>query len=212
VNIVTLNFRKNKIPPFFTLFVTCGGDFMSDSLESNYGNYDAVVKFKDGKYHFYIRELNLIGTGDTLDSAYAEINRKREEVVKEFSESGHLDELPPPEGARPARVKGAGDTDLGGFAFKVLIAGLAVIVVLMFAVGQINRVFSSNVELLKAELNYISNTIPSKPGRVIEHELYKAVDHPISPERQKKIIESIRVIVKRLKPFVDEFKVLFADN
>ena len=57
----------------------------------------------------------------------------------------------------------------------------------------------------------IEDSIPTHPGRNIESELYRAVDHPIDPEREEKIVNSIRVIVNRLKPFAKELRPLLEE-
>jgi len=82
--------------------------------------------------------------------------------------------------------------------------------------GNINilsRQIQKNVDNIGEQIDsQFKNLVPKKPGNLIEKELYRAVDHPISADRQEKIIKSIRVLVKRLQPFVKEVSPLFSET
>ena len=56
-------------------------------------DYKVIVTKKADKYILYINELQLIASGDSLDFAYQELNRKKVELLKEFEEDGHQKEL-----------------------------------------------------------------------------------------------------------------------
>ena len=77
------------------------------------------------------------------------------------------------------------------------------------ALHQLSKQINLSIGATSTE---IQKMIPSKPGNRIEEELHRAMDHPISPERQEKIVRSIRVVVKRLRPFVKEISPLFSDE
>jgi len=170
---------------------------MEPSTERKIPDYEVTLKTRKGKYYFYIRELQIPASGDTLDSAYKELMRKKDELIKELEETDSLDELPQPV-SKPSAKQGFDLKNLGMFSLKTLIVGLICGIILTFAGIELNTV--------------VSKIGVMNPGNKLEEELYRAVDHEISPERQEKIIKSIRVIVKRLKPFVDEIKPLFSDD
>jgi len=77
--------------------------------------------------------------------------------------------------------------------------------------SSLNTVDKSLERMVKNVRKEIETIIPSKPGREIENELYKAVDHPIDSEREQRIIQSIRVVVKRMMPFAKEFRPLIEE-
>jgi hypothetical protein len=67
--------------------------------------------------------------------------------------------------------------------------------------------FRSIVQLAPDHLNRLKNI---NPIHILENALHKeAVKNPIEPERQEKIIKDLRVVVPRLKPFLDEIRPLF---
>lgn len=171
--------------------------FTDPSSERKIPDYEATLKTKKGKYYFYIRELHIPASGDTLDSAYKELMRKKDELIKELEETDSLDELPHPVSKASAK-HGFDLKNFGMFSLKTLIVGLVCGIILAFAGNKLNTV--------------VSKIGSVNPGNILEQELYRAVDHEIDPVRQKKIIKSIRAIVKRLKPFVDEIRPLFSDD
>lgn len=166
--------------------------------------YEAVLKKKSGRYHFHIEELRIVGSGENVESAYRNLMSKKEAVVSEFEEADILGKFPPPR-ARQRSGQARKFHDFGRFLVKTLIIGVVIVAILFIGSNHVSNLLEFSVD------NMISKIKKINLGQQIEGELYRAIKHPISPERSKKIVESIRLIVKQYKPFVNEIKHLFSD-
>lgn len=173
-------------------------------------NYDVVVKEQNGQYMCRIKELNLIASGADLSSTFAEITKKRDAIIKDFENAGLPDELPAPARTRdqqPSSRNLVGELKL--FSLKMLIVMLAFSTLLAIALGQVAYSATRLASKLEVSLGEWK-----KPGKALERQLFLAAEpaNEPSPEKQEKIIQSIRVLVKRVKPYVDEFRPLFSDQ
>ncbi len=185
---------------------------MSDENKMTSEDFEATLKVEGGQFTFLLPALDLVTKGNSLEEAYAKFDEKKRRALSQMQEAGispEISELSVKETSwRPSYVNRETVGDDGGFGIflkKSLVIFLIVAATLYFVADRVSHLVESTIEI-------VGEKIPSKPGRVIEEELYNAVGHPISSVRQVKIIESIRVIVKRLRPFVLEFKELFRDE
>lgn len=173
-------------------------------------SYDVVLKEHNGQFVCRVKELNLVVSGDDLMSCVAETMKKRDAIIKDFQAAGLLHELPGP--ARVNREQPS-SRSLGGelkvFSLKMLIVMVTFLALLAIALGQV--VYSANRLASKLE---VSAGEWKKPGKALERQLFLAADpaNEPSPEKQEKVIQSIRVLVKRVKPYVDELRPLYSDQ
>lgn len=185
---------------------------MGAERKNNLEDFEVTLKVKGGQFTFFLPQLNLVAKGNSLEEAYSKFDEKKNLAWSQLQEAGILPEtldLSAKETSGKPLFAGrkavGGQGDFGIFLKKSLVIFLVVAGILYFGADRVNHI-------LQSAIAKVEEKIPSKPGRIIEEQLYQAVDHPISPVRQIKIIESIRVIVKRLRPFVLEFKELFRDE
>jgi hypothetical protein len=197
-----------------------GGMVAKKESKIDLPNYEVIISVKNETYYCRIPELNLFAKGNDLESSYRELMNKKEkfiEVVEEFE--GKFDPISP----STARIRGGERVDggllwwngIGLFLIKAGAMTLLFLIVLYVSSRGIQSTISTSLDMIEKKINNLSNQDLVKstirPGRKIEKELYKAVDHPIDPERAKKITESLRVIVNRYRPFAKEFRPLLED-
>lgn len=163
-------------------------------------NYDAVLSVRNNKYYLYISELQLVASGDTLDSAYKQLNTKREERIKEFSEAGFLAKLPPPGQNSPNQEISIKRKETGIFVIKSLVVTFMFIMVIVFAGNTLSKIAVSYPQKVKTALQ----NLPQQFLREMEYELHNAAKIELSPTRQEKIKTSIRAVARQIKPYLDE--------
>jgi len=163
-------------------------------------NYDAVLSVRDSKYYLYIGELQLIASGDTLDSAYHQLSVKKAERLKEFSEAGFLTKLPPPGQDSPTQGISIKRKETGVFIIKSLVAGFMFIMVIIFTGNTLKSILSSYPQKIKTTLK----ELPRQFLREMEYELHNAAELELSAARQEKIKASIKVVGKNIKPYLNE--------
>jgi len=200
---------------------------------------EMTVKIKEGKYFISIPEEDLVASGEDWDSAYQALMSKAKsvKVAHQKMSGGGIGSpaLAAKQETDPQKTPYLYDQmRVGGvvpFFLKTLFVVVAVLIVVSFSSNQLDRIISSNISNVSREATNVGGEIKAgvtgvsqevkagvrtlkgmKPGLVLEKELYRAVDHPITPERQSKIIKSIRILVKRLRPFVKELQLLFVDE
>ena len=189
---------------------------MNDNLgNQENANEDIILNLKDEKFYLRLQKFGLMVKGDDLNSTYKELmekKKKRISIMKELNLDISVN--------RPKR-------DSAGFFLKTIIFA----VVFLFVVGivgpKLNGMMGAHLSQLgsmaKRNMHDLINlpfeivryrVIPFFERRakvaVLEKALYKKVEEgPMELERQEKIIKSLRVMVQRLKPFVDELRPLF---
>ena len=164
--------------------------------------YDINLQVRDGKYHFYIKGLQIQGVGKSLELAYDDLLSKKEKITKEFEEVGVA--LPIP---RESSGKKFSVGEFGVFLSKCLVVLFLFVGCFSYASRKINDVLKENISQIHSRLSRINTN-------QLEEALYQAASakHNPSPERREKIIASIRTLVQRNKPFVDELKPLFSSK
>jgi hypothetical protein len=160
---------------------------------------------REGRFFFAIPELGQVASGDTVQAAYDALVGQHGEMLAAARAADILDELPPPAPARGTAARAspvAARSELRGFGLKLLIVLLAVLVVVVpLSLSISNAVTRAAVSLQGS----------TKPWRKLERELERAArpDKALDPERQAKLLAELRVVVSRIKPFVDELAPLF---
>lgn len=86
-------------------------------ISENDLKYDTVMRERDGKVHLFVREIGLVGTGDTVEAAYEELKLQRQAFVKEINETGFIDQLPAP-------ISGKGKSTAAAVAADPVVQGL----------------------------------------------------------------------------------------
>ena len=197
---------------------------MSDNLgDQENANEDIILNLKDEKFYLRLQKFGLMVKGDDLNSTYKELmekKKKRISIMKELNLDIPVN-LPKRDSARHL-VRIDSERALG-FFLKIIIFA----VVFLFVVGIVGSIMEPRLSQLgsmtKRNMQDLINlpfeivryrVIPffEKNAKVdvLEKALYKKVEErPMELERQEKIIKSLRVMVQRLKPFVDELRPLF---
>ncbi len=175
-------------------------------VEPERQNYLAVLSGKDGAYRFHIRELGIIASGADVSAAHRELERKRQAVFDEFAAAGLTSELPPP---RLATDEAAGIAAHKGFVIRTLIVTAAALVIVFAATLGTRSVVTAGLESLTFARGGIHLKLVEE--RMI-NALHRIADprNEFSKEKQEKVIESLRVIVKRYRPFLNEVRPLFS--
>ena len=104
---------------------------VSNVTQPEVSDYTILFKLKGNKYCFLIEELSLIGTGETMESAYFNLAAKRDELIQEYDEAGLLSELP-----QPATRHTIGKDPLK-YDLKLFLIKSAIIATLMVALGVV---------------------------------------------------------------------------
>ena len=205
---------------------------MNDNIgNQENANEDIILNLKDEKFYLRLQKFGLMVKGDDLSSTYKELmekKKKRISIMKELN----LD-IPvnlPKRGSARYLARIDSERALGFFLKTIIFA-----VVFLFVVGivgpKLNGMMGAHLSQLGSMAKRNMNdfiTLPFdivrykiapgvkrrinnvKPFDVLEKALYKQAEgRPMEPERQEKIIKSLRVIVQRLKPFIDELRPLF---
>jgi len=176
---------------------------MTESTDKNIPdyNYDAIMSIKKGKYYLYIRELQMLGCGDDINSAYSDLTSKKQQLIREFQEGENLNELPIP--AKKATPSLGNDfREIRLFLFKLGIVAILGLLVFSFANGVLSNSIDPFTQAIKDKIRV------SKFGNFLLVQLEDAIEHDITPEMEKRIINDIRILVKRLQPYTNELKPL----
>jgi len=173
---------------------------------------DIVIRHKSGKVTAGIPQLGLYATAGDVHAAITSLEQKRAAFLADLSEAGGLDDLGVRHynvGSPPQRQR----SDLGQFTLKALIIiGLtagAFILSAALVIPRIERV----VENTEAKMQQYTKVGGAQFWTKVEGELERAVDpaHDMPPEKKRKLLSQIHVLVERWRPFVAEIAPLFAD-
>jgi hypothetical protein len=168
--------------------------------------YPVVLAERNGRFHLFVRELGVGVSDPSLERAYEKLKDARQRHLAALEDAGMLELLPPPtaQSAHPAApARGA---RLGRFAGKAAVVAAAVMVVMLFAGWTLNAVVDSAVARLG--MNQIG-------GREFWTGLEAAIheagdpDQDMPPEQRERLLESLTVIVERIRPFVETVQPLF---
>ena len=199
----------------------------SPGLDQTETDYSCVVKFENGNYHLSIEELGIRVIKEDLASGYEELIRKKNLLIQENEESELFIRLPPPRNFSNHSNSYLGK-ELKLFLMKTIITGTLIIAIIFLGAKQIDELARSALDrsshLIVASLDEvfdrtvdsisasISASIDKANDKVKERTVFKAVTKGVPPEQKEAIIQRIRRIVERNKPFVDELKLLFING
>lgn len=200
-----------------------------NSNDVTLSNFEVILKTSKNRYFFRIPKLGLIASGDSVEKAYQSLTEKKEEFLKEVQGAG----LTLPEnksvefsGNAGAEKSVAGNlkNDIVRFLVKTVIIGILFLIIIEVSGSKLNKIAESQSDKFSRVINKASNLfenksnqalnkihgiIPSKPGHILEKELIRAANREIDLERREKIIQSIRMLIKKWKPVVSEIRPLF---
>ncbi len=164
-------------------------------------SFNILVKKTKTRYIFYIKEISLIHSSTSLSKGYKEIKDRSEEILKNLKDN-NLD-----------FTKKNIETDQNIFEktkiflLKSIIVTLCVSFVLIFAIIKSFEGVHTSIDKLKIK------TGKEFWGPLQENILSLASEkNEIDEESEKKILNSIRIVVDRYKPYFDEFKRINSDS
>jgi len=168
----------------------------------SYPNYEATLNVRDNKYFLYIHELQLVAQGDSLESAYKELEQSKEERIKSFEMAGILDKLPVPSQDLQQKESALRKKNTGLFALKVLATGFMLVLIINFTGTKVNNALSAAPAKIKSAVK----ELPRQIAQELEYQAHNAAEVEISQERKEKIRSSLRTLGKNLRPYIDDFK------
>ena len=201
---------------------------MNDNLgNQENANEDIILNLKDEKFYLRLQKFGLMVKGDDLNSTYKELmekKKKRISIMKELNLDIPVNRPKRDSARHLARI----DSERAlGFFLKTIIFAVVFLLVVGIVGPKLNGMMGAHLSQLgsmaKRNMHDLIN-LPFEIVRyrvipfferhakvdVLEKALYKKVEErPMELERQEKIIKSLRVMVQRLKPFVDELRPLF---
>src|SRR5262245_7157016 len=179
---------------------------------SSIDELDIVIRRKSGKVTAGIPQLGLYATGNEVGAVLAALEQKRAAFLADLSEAGGLDDFEVRHynvGSAPQRRR----SELGQFTLKALIvigliAGASLLSAALLA-SRIERI----VENTEAKMQQYTKVGGAQFWAKMQGELERAADpaHDIPPEKKRKLLSQIHVLVERWRPFVAEVAPLFAD-
>jgi len=171
---------------------------------------DIVIRHKGGKVIAGAPQLSLYAKADNVHAAITALEQKRTAYFGDLAEA--LDDLE----VRDYTVQRVSPRDHGGlgqFALKALIiigliAGAFVLSAALVA-PRIERL----VENTEAKMQQYTKLGGAQFWAKVEGELERAAEpaHDIPPEKKRKLLSQIHVLVERWRPFMAEIAPLFAD-
>lgn len=175
--------------------------------KSKFPEYTAVLSGTDGHYMLYVRELGILATGPDVAAAHRNLEVKKRKIFDEFANAGIADELPPSTVAKTDAV----NSQHKNFIIRTLIVTVAALLVVGSTMYGARSIITASIDAVKI-----------KPGEIhlklLENKLVATLNAAADPrndysaEGRDRLIESLRTIVKRYKPFVDEVRPLISCN
>ncbi|MDD4899316.1 MAG: hypothetical protein PHT31_00905 [Candidatus Omnitrophica bacterium] len=163
---------------------------MAERINSD---YRIIVYKKKASFYMVIPELNLITRGDDILCAYQNLEKAKKELFDKFNELGQEELIPQP--LKENRLVFWGN--LKDFLAKELIVCLTVILII-FATGAVFAV-SLRQYLVRAQAAVTIESVERFAQRL----------RAISPERKKRLKDSLHSAVKELEPYSEELSPLF---
>ncbi len=165
--------------------------------------YDVVVKKGKKRFIVFIPELAVVEEDESLDKAYEKLDSEKAKYFQEMIENGYQDYIKEPEGRK---IRKTSISDLTNYLLKLAIT--IVIIIILGVVGM-----NATLDKVKKETQNIINIAPE----IIHQELIKEASrlrdiiNNMTDERRQEIRLNLQGTVKKIKPFLDEFKPLLKD-
>jgi hypothetical protein len=173
---------------------------------------DIVIRHRGGKVIAGIPQLSLYAKADDVHAAITALEQKRTAFFGDLAESGALDDLEVREYA-VSHASPPGQGGLGQFTLKALIvigliAGASLLSTAWLA-SRIERIVANT----EAKVQQYTKVGGAQFWEKLERELGRAADpaYEIPPEKKRKLLSEIQVLVERWRPFMAEIAPLFAD-
>lgn len=150
--------------------------------------YDALLRRRGGRWHALIPELALAGSGATVAEAHAELEARKEELLKRMAECGAMEDLPPP---RRAAGRSELCAELRAFALKAaILCGAAALAGALAAAAVADKLAALSATDL-ARRNFTA----------LSAEARRLAGSP--PEVQRERAEKLRALARALRPYLD---------
>lgn len=164
-------------------------------------NYDVVMRRKGEEFCLFIPELSITAYGKDIGDAYANLTAEKERYFKNIVEFDLQETVSEP---ASVTIRKKQYHELVQFILKILV--VFVLIVILFT--------ALFLPVLASFEKAVSRTAASIPEKVIPRVVEKVEGQltRMSDEDREKTRLRIRAVVTSLKPFADEFKVLFADG
>jgi hypothetical protein len=159
-------------------------------------SYNIVVKKNKNQYIFFLKELSLIHTSKSLSKGYKEIEDKSIEIIENLKKNDLESHIPSKKNDENKFNK-----EIKNFAIKAIIVSVSITFVLVFTSAK-----------LFENINYTLDNTKIKAGKEfwapLKENIISLADegNNVDIESREKIIKSIKTIVDRYKPYVDELK------
>ncbi len=170
--------------------------------------FDVVIQRDGGTYVAAVPQLGLFARGADAATALGALEAKKKRLAADIEATGGIvafPQLPPPPAKERSQV-GA----LGLYAAKVAIF------LVLFCAAVIGSGAIVATKLHAALVSALgSETVGgSRFWSKIEQEIHRAADtsQDLPPEKKQQLLNDLRVIVQRWRPFVAEIEPLFSDR
>jgi hypothetical protein len=182
---------------------------METMTMSRIDELDIVIRHKGGRVIAGIPQLSLYAKADDVHAAITALEQKRTAFFGDLADSGALDDLEVRDYS-PRRVSHRDHGGLGQFTLKALIIiGLIAGAFILPAALVVPRIVANT----EAKMQQYTKVGGAQFWEKLERELGRAADpaYEIPPEKKRKLLSQIHVLVERWRPFMAEIAPLFAD-
>jgi len=164
-------------------------------------NYDVVMRRKNDDFCLFIPELSIIAYGKTVNEAYEKLTVEKKKYFKNIIEFD-LEETVNEPAAVTIRKKQY--HEIVQFILKIFVVFVLIVI---FFTALFLPVLSSFEKAVSRTAVSIPEKILPKVVEKMEGQLTKMTD-----KEKEEVRSRIRNVVTNLKPFADEFRVLFEDD
>lgn len=188
---------------------------MAQNSESD-TDFNTIIRKKGDFFFLFMPEWNLIVEGSDLNAAYAEILRQRAAISKRLHDAGLEHELPRPRKRFlfPPRSEGR-PFSTTPIVVSLMIIASALLVAPAIIVKQIKSFQDTAQHIVmnvSEQIRTVANeTSSAQLAQTTSNLIIKTatVMDEITPEKRAAVQQSIRTIVKNLRPFVSDLRPLF---
>jgi hypothetical protein len=177
------------------------------NISANLDGHPIEVVEAGGKYVCMVPSLFLTASADDLTKAYEAIRAKRNCLIQEAVDAGVDDRLFS-YGDRSVQTASAGNGALAQFAIRTSIITLAAALLLILSGFVATAISRKAADVLVSRLESFSllNRDWNKEATAVQEWLFEeaAPRNEPTPIQQAKIRESLRIVVARLRPYLQE--------
>lgn len=167
-------------------------------------DYAPTLKYRNGKYHFIVFELNLISSGSSAGEAYDTLRAKYDDLVRDLKAAGQEKTIPQPELASGAWYAPNDKPRQGEIAIFLIKMVILFGFLGAFAVAGTAQMKKSVAEM-KTSLPQLGEIASSQVSSL---RTLAARAEEATPERLEEIRQNIRTIVTRTAPLAAELQPL----